>query len=64
MIGRDIYPLAWTLQAQLPDLRIRDTAGDHVTQGHTVRGGDRRNRGPGEGEVCRRDGRLYNGLRG
>lgn len=27
MIARDIYPLAWTLWTQLPDLCIRDTGG-------------------------------------
>lgn len=32
MIARDIYPLAWTLRAQVPDLRIRDTVGDPLMQ--------------------------------
>jgi hypothetical protein len=32
MIARDIYPLAWTLQAHLPDPRIRDTVGDPLMQ--------------------------------
>ncbi len=32
MIARDLYPLAWTLQAQLPDLRIHDTVGDPLIQ--------------------------------
>jgi hypothetical protein len=32
MIARDIYPLAWILQAHLPDLRIRDTVGDPLMQ--------------------------------
>jgi hypothetical protein len=32
MIARDIYPLAWTLQAHVPDLRIRDTVGDPLMQ--------------------------------
>jgi hypothetical protein len=32
MIARDIYPLAWSLQAHLPDPRIRDTVGDPLMQ--------------------------------
>jgi hypothetical protein len=32
MIARDIYPLAWTLQAHVPDPRIRDTVGDPLLQ--------------------------------
>jgi hypothetical protein len=28
MIARDIYPLAWTLLAHVPDRCIRDTVGD------------------------------------
>jgi hypothetical protein len=32
MIAHDIYPLAWTLRAQVPDLRIRDTVGDPLMQ--------------------------------
>jgi hypothetical protein len=32
MIARDIYPLAWTLHAHLPDPRIRDAVGDPLMQ--------------------------------
>jgi hypothetical protein len=32
MIARDLYPLAWTLQAHVPDLHIRDTVGDPLMQ--------------------------------
>jgi hypothetical protein len=32
MIARDLYPLASTLQAHVPDLRIRDTVGDPLMQ--------------------------------
>jgi hypothetical protein len=32
MIACDIYPLAWTLHAQLPDPWIRDTVGDPLMQ--------------------------------
>jgi|RhiMetdeSRZDD1v2_1073273.scaffolds.fasta_scaffold3425204_2 hypothetical protein len=32
MIARDIYPLAMTLQAHLPDPWIRDTVGDPLMQ--------------------------------
>lgn len=32
MIARDIYPLARTLQAHVPDLRIYDTVGDPLMQ--------------------------------
>jgi hypothetical protein len=32
MIARDLYRLAWTLQAHVPDLRIRDTVGDPLMQ--------------------------------
>jgi hypothetical protein len=32
MNARDLSRLAWTLQAQLPDLCIRDTVGDPLLQ--------------------------------
>lgn len=32
MIARDIYPLAWTLRAHLPDPYIYDTVGDPLLQ--------------------------------
>jgi hypothetical protein len=32
MIARDIYPLAWTLLAHVPDRCIRDTVGDPLLQ--------------------------------
>ena len=32
MIARDLYPLAWTLQAHVPDPRIRDAVGDPLLQ--------------------------------
>ena len=32
MSARDLYRLAWTLQAHVPDLRLRDTVGDPLLQ--------------------------------
>jgi hypothetical protein len=32
MIARDLYWLAWSLQAHVPDPRIRDTVGDPLMQ--------------------------------
>lgn len=37
------------------------TGEGNVPQDHTVQGRERQDRGPGGGEACRRDGRLYNG---